>query len=120
MMTKDVEIVRGKMRQSFTDDEKRRIVADSLSSDLSLNQFAKRVGIAPPTLCVWRKRFKGYCTREDKPHQSQEMRVQVPKDPQIDLFTLTKRCQDLESELSHLKKVFGNKLIQLELQKWSG
>lgn len=105
-MSKELTVVTGKMRQSYAEEEKRRIVAESYQSGLSLNKFAARAGIAPPTLCLWRKQFKSSCALQ------QDILVQSDDN-------LTERVKKLESENRTLRMVFGQKLIELEMARIS-
>lgn len=120
-MSKEVQVIRGKMRQSFSDEEKRRIVAESQHSELSLTKFAKSVGIAAPTLSVWRKQLKRSCA-EDHPQPTHEMSGSTSLSTLPIESSLLNRMQDLESEnrqlkndLSTFKMAFGKKLVELEM-----
>ncbi len=120
-MSKEVTVIRGKMRQSFSEEEKRRIVAESQHSELSLNKFAKSVGIAAPTLSVWRRQLKHSCA-EDHPQPTHKPTASTSLSTVTIEATISNRMQDLESEnrqlkndLSTFKMAFGKKLVELEM-----
>lgn len=50
-----VEVIQGKSRQSFTAEEKQNYVAEFKMSGLSLQKFARKVGISQSTLFKWVK-----------------------------------------------------------------
>lgn len=100
-MSKEVEVISGRMRQTYSDSAKRRLVEESYASSLSLNQFARKAGISPATLCQWRKVFKnGDCTFEPPTIEGyEELRLENQK---------------LKQEVFKLKAYLGHKLFEFE------
>lgn len=98
-MSKEVQVVSGKMKMECSEQTKRQIVAESYESGLSLNKFARERGISPATLCLWRKKF-----------------------PQAEYFTddnivsLKEENDRLRKENIRLKAVLGHKVFEAEAQ----
>lgn len=109
-MSKEVQVISGKMRQEFSLDEKKRIVSESYASDLSLTRFARQVGISAPTLCVWRKRFKGQ-VRETSWSEPTPMSLE---DVLAENHALKQEVQTLKSDVFKLKAFVGHKVFELE------
>lgn len=96
-MTKEVQVISGNMKQLCNDDTKKKLVIESYSSELSLNQFAKQKGISPASLCNWRKKF---------PY--------VDRSSQDDDQDLRAENEALKKEIFKLKAYLGHKIYQFE------
>ena len=53
-----VEIFRGQARRRWSDEEKRRLVAETLVPDETVHAVAQRHGVNTSQLFTWRKRFR--------------------------------------------------------------
>jgi transposase-like protein len=98
-MSKDVQVISGKVRSMTQENERRRIVEESYASSLSLNRFAKKMGISPSTLCQWRKAFKdgGDCTKEEPTF--------VPMVPVSKCITTEGRMPNIDEILSEYQRL---------------
>jgi transposase-like protein len=115
IMSKEVQVLSGKikMRQVFSEAEKIQAVADSYQSSLSMSKFARSIGVAPPTLCVWRKRIK----EGQQPQERQEWVSPSPthfEDVLKENQTLKQELQALKSENFQLKAFVGHKVFEFE------
>ena len=52
-----VEIFRGQARRRWSEEDKRRLVAETLASGETVHGVARRRGVSPSQLFTWRKRF---------------------------------------------------------------
>src|SRR3954452_5328478 len=52
-----VEIFQGRARRRWSEEDKRRLVAETLASGETVHGVARRSGISPSQLFGWRKRF---------------------------------------------------------------
>jgi transposase len=53
-----VEIFQGQARRRWTDEEKRRLVAETLAPGATVHGVARRHGISTSQLFTWRKQFR--------------------------------------------------------------
>src|SRR5919202_729220 len=53
-----VEIFRGRARRRWSEEDKRRLVAETLASGETVHGVARRRGVSPSQLFAWRKRFR--------------------------------------------------------------
>jgi transposase len=53
-----VEIFRGQMRRRWSEEDKRRLVADTFGPGATVHGVARRHGISPSQLFAWRKRYR--------------------------------------------------------------
>jgi transposase-like protein len=147
-MSREVQVISGKMRQTFSEDEKRRIVGDSYASPLGLNQFARKMGISPASLSQWRKLFpkSAYETsfnsgvpfvpvsklpiHEGKIMSFDEIFVHYEKlkseNEQLkaqgvsqELETLKAENAKMKAEFSHFKSYAMTKIFELEAPKYA-
>jgi transposase-like protein len=98
-MAKEVEVISAKTKQRFSPRERERIVSESYQSNLSLSQFAKKMGISAPTLCQWRKKFPLNDT-----FQAQD-------------YDFRSENEDLKKEIFELKALLGQMFYELERYK---
>lgn len=98
-MSKEVQVVTGRMKMISNDQTKRNIVRESYESGLSLNQFAKDRGISPASLCQWRKKFPIDLNRSDDLD---------------DVETLRTENEALKKELFKIKAYLGHKIFEFE------
>lgn len=96
-MSKDVQVVAGRMKMISDDETKRQIVKESYESDLSMNRFAKERGISAASLCMWRKKYAP---------------AQGPVSDDIE--TLRTENENLKRELVKIKAYLGHKIYQFE------
>ena len=54
-----IEIFRGQARRRWSDDAKRRLVAETLVPGTTVHAVAQRHGVNTSQLFTWRKRFRG-------------------------------------------------------------
>lgn len=101
-MSKEVQVISGRMKQLCGEDQKRKLVEESYESGLSLNQFAKERGISPASLCQWRKKF---------PEGTLNMKSQDDSD------SLRAENESLKKEILKLKAYLGHKIYQFEGQQ---
>lgn len=106
-MSKEVAVISGKMRQQFDEAAKKKIVADSLTSNLSLNQYAKKVGVSPATLCQWRKASRAQDVRVESMGQSNQSYEDLIKENHL-----------LKTENLRLKAFLGHKLFEIEAPRF--
>ena len=99
-MSKEVEIVSGKIKMLSSEETKKQIVLESYESELSLNKFAKQKGISPASLCQWRKKY---------PNPAGE--GQTSDDD------LRSQNESLKKEVFRLKAYLGHKLFELDAPK---
>ncbi len=52
-----VEIFQGRARRRWSEEDKRRLVAETLASGETVHGVARRRGVSPSQLFGWRKRF---------------------------------------------------------------
>ena len=52
-----VEIFRGQARRRWSEEDKRRLVAETLGPGETVHGVARRRGVSPSQLFTWRKRF---------------------------------------------------------------
>jgi transposase len=52
-----VEIFQGRARRRWSEEDKRRLVAETLASGETVHGVARRRGVSPSQLFTWRKRF---------------------------------------------------------------
>src|SRR3954468_20794862 len=52
-----VEIFQGRARRRWSEEDKRRLVAETLASGETVHGVARRSGVSPSQLFGWRKRF---------------------------------------------------------------
>ena len=52
-----VEIFQGRARRRWSEEDKRRLVAETLASGETVHGVARRRGVSPSQLFAWRKRF---------------------------------------------------------------
>src|SRR3954447_20875269 len=52
-----VEIFQGRARRRWSEEDKRRLVAETLASGATVHGVARRSGVSPSQLFGWRKRF---------------------------------------------------------------
>lgn len=100
-MSKEIAVITGRSRQIFSEEEKRRMVSEFSQSNLSLNQFAKKMGISPAALCLWRKQ----CQKQVGSHP-------IPMDLLQENECLKLENQNLKTELYKLKAYLGHKLFE--------
>lgn len=96
-MSKEVQVVSGKMKMLSDDQTKRQIVKESYESGLSLNKFAKERGISAASLCMWRKKYS-----------LQDFQ------PSDDIEALRTENETLKRELVKIKAYLGHKIYQFE------
>ena len=53
-----VEIFRGQARRRWSEEDKRRLVAETLGPGETVHGVARRRGVSPSQLFAWRKRFR--------------------------------------------------------------
>ena len=53
-----VEIFRGQARRRWSEDEKRRLVAETVAPGQTVHGVARRRGVSPSQLFAWRKLFQ--------------------------------------------------------------
>jgi transposase len=53
-----VEIFRGQVRRRWSEEDKRRLVAETLGPGETVHGVARRRGVSPSQLFAWRKRFR--------------------------------------------------------------
>jgi transposase-like protein len=113
-MAKDVQVIRGKFRSVFTDEQKKEIVDKSYESRLSLNAYSKSVGISPASLCNWRKDFESDCSKEVDPRQAEL--PMVMNDRSDEISQLNAKIEALTKENFQMRAFIGQKLFQLEFK----
>lgn len=59
-----VEIFQGRARRRWSEEDKRRLVAETLASGETVHGVARRRGVSPSQLFGWRKRFGAAIGRE--------------------------------------------------------
>ena len=52
-----IEIFQGRARRRWSEEDKRRLVAETLASGETVHGVARRRGVSPSQLFTWRKRF---------------------------------------------------------------
>ena len=104
-MSKEVQVISGRMKQICNDTTKKQLVQESYSSGLSLNQFAKQRGISAASLCQWRKKFP----------EQEEYRSNDSGQTQEDLI---RENESLRRENARLKAFLGAKIYELESSKY--
>lgn len=98
-MSKEVQVLSGKMKMISNEETKRQIVRESYESGMSLNKFAKERGVSPATLCMWRKKFpQAQCAVHD-------------------LISLQQENENLKREIVKIKAYLGHKLFEFERSK---
>jgi transposase-like protein len=122
-MSKEVQLVSGRVGQTFSEDQKRKIVDESYASELSLNKFAKRMGISPATLCNWRKALSSDCSREEdrklSRHLSSEFHALASHDnDKAEIQKLQNENTALKAEFCKFKAYAMNKIYELEAHKY--
>lgn len=95
-MSKEVQVISGRMKQICGEEQKRILVEASYASGLSLNQFAKERGISPASLCQWRKKYPEGMRKEPKPE------AECPN------------CDAMKKEMVKLKAYLGHKIFEFE------
>lgn|SRR5678815_1286779 len=98
-MSKEVQVIAGRMKQLCGDDQKRKLVQESYESGLSLNQFAKQRGLSPASLCQWRKKFPMQEFSQAGGDDSESLRTENDA---------------LKKEILKLKAYLGHKIYQFE------
>lgn len=98
-MSKEVQVIAGRMKQICGDDQKRKLVQESYESGVSLNQFAKQRGLSPASLCQWRKKYP------------QEF---GPSSGGDDLESLRTENEELKKQVLKLKAYLGHKIFEFE------
>ena len=53
-----VEIFQGRARRRWSEEDKRRLVAETLASGETVHGVARRRGVSPSQLFAWRKRYR--------------------------------------------------------------
>ncbi len=101
-MSKEVQVISGRMKQLCGDEQKKKLVLESYESGLSLNQFAKERGISPASLCQWRKKYPTPFAGFNKPQDEDEIQI------------LRSENDTLKKELVKIKAYLGHKLYELD------
>jgi transposase-like protein len=101
-MSKEVEVVAGKVKMILSEDAKKKLVLESFESGLGLNQFARQRGISPASLCQWRKKYP----------------IESMDDSQVDIESLKAENESLKSELFKMKAYLGHKLFELDASRF--
>lgn len=109
--SKELEVIKGRMRQSFSQDERKEIVERSLCTSLSQNQFAKSVGISAPTLVNWKKKY------QNKDEEVLNQYLSTHPSPSEFIF-LQAENEQLKKELYQLHAFIGKKLYEGEKDAW--
>src|SRR3954469_20286233 len=116
-MNKEVQLVSGRVGQTFSEDQKRKIVDESYASELSLNKFAKRMGISQARLCNWRKALSSdYSREEDRKlsrHLSSEFHALASHDnDKAEIQKLQNENTALKAEFCKFKAYAMNKIYE--------
>lgn len=119
-MSKEVTVVKGRIRQQFSDEEKKRLISEFKNSGMSLNAFAKSRGIAPPNLSVWNRKFENMSDEVQDSTESRALEI-----AHTHTQTLTQEIYDalktenqvLKQQIASVRHAYGQKLVEIEMAR---
>ncbi len=120
-MAKESVVVKGVMRNSYSLEEKVRILSELEESGMSMSKFSKRIGISAPTLCIWRQSVP----RTKSPVKEVVNHLPAVQNVQPEAFMqfqeqmngLKQENERLKTELNSFRAAFGKKLVELEMAR---
>jgi transposase len=97
-----VEIFRGQTRRRWSDEEKRRLVAETLMPGMSVSFVARKHGRSPSLLFKWRQRL------------AEGGRGAVRADDEV---IGAAKVRQLEERIRELERLLGRKTLEVEILK---